>query len=64
MFVEADLDGLIEGSARSTPRSAARHVPQVRVRADWQSVDESVERIVGALVRAGVLESADTAGGR
>lgn len=64
VFVEADLDALIEAGAPAGDRqTAARPVaPDVTIRLDWQSLDEGLDRIVGALAGAGAVSAAPAHG--
>lgn len=64
VFVEADLDALIEAGARASDRTppARPHAPDVTIRLDWQSLDDSLDRIVGALASVGAVGAAFAAG--
>jgi adenylylsulfate kinase len=57
VFMEADVDALIESGARSIGHAARRRTPDVTVRPDWQGLDDSVDRIVRALVSVGAVTS-------
>jgi hypothetical protein len=61
VHAETDLEALVEGGVSATARAAAREA-EVIVRVDWERTDQSVDRVIHALVARGVI-AADQAGG-